>query len=562
MKPSQYDNLSITAPFSIKLFIILLASLALGFFAIMGLEYQTRMTLRRSFSDNYARFLAGQMSRLIGDYAKPELWEAEAARVAIEIKKRAPVSGLSGILLLNKKKETLGRIPAESECRAESSQGSGDILVNNELIGYVMVCLESSANGLTTEVLSLLNIGTLTSRVGADYSRLVASQIEMMIDQMGHQDYWEYSPGAISNALSAIIPLQGVTSVAVFNRKGEFVALEYLNDSGMKPAITAQSGLNYKGQNVGQVIVDIDFPELRAVEISFQRYLIFAVAVTLLVLFAFPVAIVRRLEKVARTAYRDLQVSHTQLEETQLKLVNSAKMAALGTMAGGIAHEINNPLVIIIGNAEFINFIEDFNETNIKTVKARTKKILDTAFRIAKIIKSLKALAREGESDPFVKVSVSSIIDETLELCGERARNFGINLGVSSEPAGALIEMDCQPIQISQVLLNLVNNACEAIEDFPEKWVHLHIKDELHIIQITITDSGNGITEELRTKLFRPFFTTKAAGKGTGLGLSISLQIIESHGGTLDIDMECKNTRFVITLPKKQTFPVNHTKAV
>lgn len=543
-------NFSITAPFSVLLFGLLALSLFFCFFAVSALEAQTRSILRGSFSDNYARFLAGQMSRLIGNYPEAEAWEKDGSLLSVELKKRAPVSGLSGILIMNNKDEVLGRIPAESECQPTATQGSAGITVNNQIVGQVKVCLESTASGLSDEALSLLTIGTLTSHVGADYGRLVASQIELMIDEVGDPDYWEYAPGIISYTLSGIMPLKGVTSVSVFNRKGEFVALEYLNDTSGKPVISSQSGLTYKGQGVGQIIVDLDFPEIRNIENSFRRYLLFGITIIVLVLFAFPVAIVRRLEKAAKTTYLELQNSHTELEETQLKLVNSAKMAALGTMAGGIAHEINNPLAIIIGHADILYKLKDTSEINIDNVKVRSKKVLDTAFRIAKIVKSLKSMSRESEGDPFVATSMSSIIDETLEICSERARNFGIKIEISEIPSTAIVE--CQPVQISQVILNLVNNSCDAIDELSEKWVRIEIKDYDHRIELFVTDSGRGIPKEYQETLFRPFHTTKSAGKGTGLGLSISRQIIESHGGTLNLDTTCEHTRFTIELSKVQ----------
>lgn len=548
--PANQKNFSITAPFSAKLFIILLLSLLLGIFAIMALSYQTRITLRRSFSDNYARFLAGQMSRLISAYPNVSDWEKDGTNLSIELKKRAPVSGLSGILIANTKNQTLGRIPAESECQPDDSHGSAEIFVNNELAGHVKVCLESSASGLSSETLSLLTIGTLTSHVAADYGRLVASQLELMIDQLGEPDYWEFAPGAISYTLSGFLPLKGVTSVSVFDKKGEFVALEYLNDSGAKPVISAQSGITYKGQGIGQVIVDLDFPEIRNIENTFRIFIYFGVTLITIILFAFPVAIVRRLEKAALKTYTDLQNSHTLLEETQLKLITSAKMAAIGTVAGGIAHEINNPLSIIIGHADMLSIIRSKEELDFESLKKRVKKVSDTAFRIAKIVKSLKYMAREGERDPFAETKVSSIIEEALDICSERIRITNIKLETDKVPSDLSIE--CQPIPISQVILNLVNNACDAIEEFPEKWVQIKLIDHHDMIQISITDCGHGISEVHRATLFRPFFTTKSAGKGTGLGLSISRQIIESHGGTLELDTLCANTRFVITLPKIQ----------
>jgi signal transduction histidine kinase len=117
-------------------------------------------------------------------------------------------------------------------------------------------------------------------------------------------------------------------------------------------------------------------------------------------------------------------------------------------------------------------------------------------------------------------------------------------------------DLDCREVQLSQVILNLLNNAFDAISELPNKWVHLESRMNEGIIEIRVIDSGSGIPEELREKILQPFFTTKEVGQGTGLGLSISKGIIESHGGTLSIDIKSQNTCFVIQIPQAKTVQV------
>lgn len=118
------------------------------------------------------------------------------------------------------------------------------------------------------------------------------------------------------------------------------------------------------------------------------------------------------------------------------------------------------------------------------------------------------------------------------------------------------LEIECHSIKISQVLLNLLNNAYDAIQNQKEKWIKVEIIERQHEIDLIVTDSGNGIPVSVQKRMMQPFFTTKDIGKGTGLGLSISQGIVTSHHGKINIDNASMNTRFVITLPKRQRLNV------
>lgn len=241
------------------------------------------------------------------------------------------------------------------------------------------------------------------------------------------------------------------------------------------------------------------------------------------------------------------------LMEQQHQLAQSSKMTALGEMAGGIAHEINNPLNVVQFRAQQIMTVaKGLSDSQIATkISENAENIDKNVKRIYSIVKGLQAFARKADQDPFETVSLNWLIDEAIDLVKERFRYQNVDLRVTRASDG--VDVECRPTQILQVLVNLLNNAFDAVQALPEKWVGLEVRDVGHAVEILVTDSGNGIPEDVSAKMFTTFYTTKPAGKGTGLGLSISKGIMESHRGLLKLDRECKNTRFVLGLPKRQS---------
>ncbi len=236
------------------------------------------------------------------------------------------------------------------------------------------------------------------------------------------------------------------------------------------------------------------------------------------------------------------------IKNQQARMVSSAKLSSLGEMASGIAHEINNPLAIIKGKAYQLIKKLEAGDIDVEYLIKEITKIEHNSLRIVKIIKGLRTFSRHGDNDPYQQVTFKSIYDDVLELCHERFKHQGVALKTSGDLS---IMIDCQVTQIAQVLLNLINNAHDAVALMNNPWVEVHIENNDNATSIYVTDSGNGISEEVAQKIMQPFFTTKDVGTGTGLGLSISKGIIEMHGGTLFLDRFCQNTRFVIQLPVK-----------
>lgn len=238
------------------------------------------------------------------------------------------------------------------------------------------------------------------------------------------------------------------------------------------------------------------------------------------------------------------------LEEEKQKTIQNSKLATLGEMAAGLAHEVNNPLTIIFG---YIRILEEellSHENNYEIMLKHVGLIKNAAQRAAKIVTNLKDFARDGSGDPFIDLPASQLISMVLDLCNERFKKNGIRLelDIQSDP-----NIYCRKIELSQVLLNLLFNAFDAIEEFKEKWVKVTAVEYKQYVEICIIDSGKGISQEIAEKVFMPFFTTKKVGLGTGIGLSISQRIILNHGGELFYDSNSPNTKFVIRLPFHET---------
>ncbi|APJ03853.1 sensor histidine kinase [Silvanigrella aquatica] len=237
------------------------------------------------------------------------------------------------------------------------------------------------------------------------------------------------------------------------------------------------------------------------------------------------------------------------LSNLQSKLISSSKMSALGEMAGGVAHEINTPLGVITLRASQIKRVLSKEPINLETIKNYIDIIENVAQQIAKIVLGLRSFSRSGDQDKFVLTPLRSIFDNTFILCSERLKQREVTL--IDELKDNNISLMCRSVQISQVILNLINNACDALLNQNEKWIKISVIETNSIIKISVMNSGTKIAKDVQEKLMQPFFTTKDIGEGTGLGLSISKGIIESHGGLLYLDPSSDHTEFIMELPKK-----------
>lgn len=252
---------------------------------------------------------------------------------------------------------------------------------------------------------------------------------------------------------------------------------------------------------------------------------------------------------VARDATEDIFKQQT-IEEQRNRLLMASRMAILGEISGGIAHEINNPLTVIQARAFQLQQMTESGTLDLAKIKAAAESISRTGDKIAKIIKSLRAFSHREDEEPLHTINVHELIEETLDLCKVRFYNHGIDLRLGEIPAD--LEFEGRLTQFEEALLNLFNNAHDAIASLPEKWILIEALDKENELEIHVTDSGQGIPNNIAEQMMRPFFTTKEIGKGLGLGLCIASEIIHEHHGTLTYDRGYINTRFVVRLPKKQ----------
>jgi C4-dicarboxylate-specific signal transduction histidine kinase len=226
------------------------------------------------------------------------------------------------------------------------------------------------------------------------------------------------------------------------------------------------------------------------------------------------------------------------------------KMAALGEMAGGIAHEINNPVAIISGKGRQLLEILASEPLDLDEARRFVQVMVDTAKRIAGIVNGLRTISRPAERDPCSPTQVTGLVESTAAMLMPRFRHAGVTLEVA--PGEGDLVLECRAAEVSQVLTNLLSNALDAVEAQPEPWVRLTVEPRADGVAFVVEDNGPGVPPEIRTKIMQPFFTTKEIGRGTGLGLSISRSLAEGHGGRLTLDETAGRTRFVAEFPFEQ----------
>jgi C4-dicarboxylate-specific signal transduction histidine kinase len=262
-----------------------------------------------------------------------------------------------------------------------------------------------------------------------------------------------------------------------------------------------------------------------------------------------------RAERALRLDIAERRRTERDLVETRQASITSAKMAALGEMSANVAHEVNNPLAAILLRAQRLALLAQKDRLDVPAVVKAAREIDATVERIRRIIDALRFFARQADEDPPRIESVGAIVGETVELCAMRFRQRDVDLTVA--PITADLFVECRGAQISQVLLNLLSNAYDAVEGAPVRRVRITTDAVNGEVRIAVTDSGPGIPAEVAHRIMEPFFTTKQIGRGTGLGLSVSKGIAEAHGGRLTLDHSSPETRFVLTLARCQATAAN-----
>ncbi len=272
-----------------------------------------------------------------------------------------------------------------------------------------------------------------------------------------------------------------------------------------------------------------------------------------------------------RRAYEALHKAHLELQQAQRKLVEQEKMASLGRLVAGVAHELNNPISFVYGNIHTLEryrrgldvYVHELEavadpravgrlkrETKIDAILADLAPLIDGtlegAMRISEIVKNLRRLS-------FSKSNQREVVDLT-RLIGTaaqwavRAKNVRARLDTDFEPG---LTVEGQEGQIHQVLVNLIDNALDAVRHVADPLVTVTTRSHGGEVTIEVADNGEGIRDEVADKIFEPFFTTKVVGEGTGLGLWISYSIARDHGGSLSAhNRPPRGAVFRLTLPR------------
>jgi len=268
------------------------------------------------------------------------------------------------------------------------------------------------------------------------------------------------------------------------------------------------------------------------------------------------------LESQVEERTRELQKSLVNLKSTQAQLIQSEKMASLGELTAGIAHEIQNPLNFVNNFSEVSEELlqelkDELSKGDIEEAKAISDDVIQNLSKInhhgkraSSIVKGMLEHSRtsSGTKEP---TDINALADEYLRLSyhGLRAKDKNFNADFSTDFDPDLPKVNVVPQDIGRVLLNLINNAFQAVQEVENPKIMVATKSTESGIQISVSDNGNGIPEQIRDKIFQPFFTTKPTGQGTGLGLSLAYDIVKAHGGELEVRTEENiGSTFIISL--------------
>ncbi len=238
-----------------------------------------------------------------------------------------------------------------------------------------------------------------------------------------------------------------------------------------------------------------------------------------------------------------------ELEIEKKRLIEAEKMASIGVLAAGIAHELGNPMGAIRGRLEMLeSMLKQGEEFQAEFARLSVEKMIQSVDRMTRIIRGLKSYSRDGRKDEKQNFNLSQLFGDILEMSFERCQKYGIRMickGLDQD-----IFIHGRETELGQVVVNLFNNAFDAVKSGHEPWVSIEAIEGEEDWTFLFKDSGPGVAKEILTKIFDPFFTTKDVGQGTGLGLSLCLSFVKDHGGSLVFDTEQDSSCFKMTLPK------------
>ncbi|ALA16829.1 MULTISPECIES: PAS domain S-box protein [Chelatococcus] len=260
-------------------------------------------------------------------------------------------------------------------------------------------------------------------------------------------------------------------------------------------------------------------------------------------------------ERIFAAHVRDLRAAKAAEEEIQRQrgaLHQKEKLAALGSLLAGVAHELNNPLSIVTGQTLMLR--DQAIRIGDERLIERCDRIGAAADRCARIVRSFLAMARQREAERR-PADLAAVIDEAVELLAYNLRAAGVTVDRDMPARLPLLMLDAG--QIHQVLLNLIVNAQHALEEKDgDRRIRISAVPETGTVRLTVADNGPGVPQAIASRIFDPFFTTKPQGSGTGIGLAVSRGLIEAHGGTLELERPAGGgAAFTLRLPVKATGP-------
>jgi signal transduction histidine kinase len=245
-----------------------------------------------------------------------------------------------------------------------------------------------------------------------------------------------------------------------------------------------------------------------------------------------------------RPMSNSVRSTFNKINEIEDKSFVNARLALIGEIASGIAHEIKNPLSVILVFAKKLTISGPTKDDELMH-----SHIYKNAERINKIVKSLTMQSRESSHDEMISAPLNNIVEDAVEMFNSKIMMAKITVTKKLNFEG---EINCRQAAISQVIANLMANAIDAVSDVPKftpREIQIETGVEKNEVFVRINDSGPGVPDALTEKIFESFITTKESGKGTGLGLSISKKIMEEHGGLLSLNSEISNSCFELRFP-------------
>lgn len=264
-----------------------------------------------------------------------------------------------------------------------------------------------------------------------------------------------------------------------------------------------------------------------------------------------PFTVIGQIAKKYNKALGRIEALHNEKIESEKRVEHASRLASIGELSAGVAHEINNPLTIINVNSKIIlNKIRKGSSDTLSPITELMEGIVEATARVAKIVNSIKKLSHKEICEEFIPTKLANVFDVAHPFIINKLNVSGVELLFDRDADFAQTHFLGDELTLSQVIVNLLSNAVDAIKEGESPWIKIDGRVFEDSIELSFTDSGHGIPLEVQDYIFVPFYTTKEVGTGTGLGLSLSHSIIQRHKGDISINNKSPNTQFVIRLPR------------